>query len=267
MRKLYLLPIFCISLLVASCGTQKNSLTYFKNVNSDSTRTIDNKKYEIKIVPDDELLITVTSLVPEATIAYNLPLDNPALRGNLKVQTQPTQQTYIVNKDGYINFPVLGKIKVEAKTTTQITDFITQKVSEAVTDPYVRVELLNFKINVLGEVRNPGPIRIDGQRFSILDAIANAGDLTEFGQRENILLIREENGTKTYHRLNINDNSIITSPYFYLQQNDVIYIEPNKIKNDNSKYNQNNAFKLSVVATIVSAVSVIASLVIALAIK
>ncbi|MEG2819868.1 MAG: polysaccharide export protein, partial [Muribaculaceae bacterium] len=141
------------------------------------------------------------------------------------------------------------------------------KISQDVQDPFVSVMLVNFRINVLGEVKNPGQIDVTRQRFSILDALAKSGDLTEYGVRSNVLLIREENGVKTYHRLNLNDSAMLSSPYFYLQQNDVVYVEPNKIRKDNSKYNQNNSFKVSVVATIVSAVSVIASLVIALVIK
>jgi polysaccharide export outer membrane protein len=101
----------------------------------------------------------------------------------------------------------------------------------------------------------------------VLDALSAAGDLTVYGERENVLIIREENGKRTAHRLNLNSSEVFTSPYFYLQQNDYVYVSPNKIRKDNSKYNQNNAFKLSVVSTVVSGCSVIASLVIALAIK
>ena len=123
---------------------------------------------------------------------------------------------------------------------------------------------MNFNVNVLGEVRNPGRINVETQRFSVLDALAKAGDLTEYGLRDGVIVIREENGQKTYHRLNLNDAAVLSSPYFYLQQNDVVYVEPNKIRRENSKYNQNNAFKLSVISTIVSACSVVVSLIIAL---
>lgn len=142
-----------------------------------------------------------------------------------------------------------------------------KKVSETVEDPYVKVQLVNFKVNVLGEVARPGTIEVDTERYSLLDALAAAGDLTPYGERENILLIREENGQKHFHHLNLNDAATLSSPYFYLQQNDVIYVEPNKIRHDNSKYNQNNSYKLSVVSAVVSAVSVVASLCIALFIK
>ena len=110
-------------------------------------------------------------------------------------------------------------------------------------------------------------VNVTRERFSVLDALSSAGDLTEYGERSNVLLVREENGKRTAHRINLNSSDILTSPYFYVQQNDYIYVTPNKIRQDNSKYNQNNAFKLSVISTIVSACSVVASLVIALAIK
>ena len=176
-------------------------------------------------------------------------------------------QTYLVDKQGYINFPVLGKLKVVGKSTDEIKAMLEEQIGKDVENPYVRVQLANFKVNVLGEVNRPGSLSVTTERFSVLDALANAGDLTEYGNRANVLVIREEGGVRQYHRMNLNDAAILSSPYFYLQQNDVVYVEPNKIRQDNSKYNQNNAYKLSVISTIVSACSVVASLIIALAIK
>ena len=172
-----------------------------------------------------------------------------------------------MDKAGDIDFPIIGKVKVQGLTTQQIKDKLVELISKDVDDPIVRVELMNFRVNVLGEVQRPGAVSVKRERYSVLDALADAGDLTEFGERSNVLLIREENGVKIYHRLNLNEASVLSSPYFYMQQNDVIYVEPNEIRKDNSKYNQNNAFKLSVISTIVSACSVIASLVIALTVK
>lgn len=120
---------------------------------------------------------------------------------------------------------------------------------------------------MLGEVKRPGAIEAKSERFTIFDALAAAEDMTEYGERTNVMVIREENGQRVYHRVNLKDARIVDSPYYYLQQNDVVYVEPNRIKAGNAKYSQNNAFKVTVVSTIVSAVSVIASLVIALAVK
>lgn len=267
--KLKLLLIIFVLAILPACKTTKEEqrLPYFENIGDATDGTLPAGDYSIKIIPDDELIITVTSLVPEATAAYNLPLSNPAARASVKMTQTPQQQTYIVNKQGEINFPILGKIKVAGKTTDEIQAMLEQAISKDVENPYVRVQLVNFKVNVLGEVKKPGTINVETQRFSVLDALASAGDLTEYGLRDKVVVIREENGQKTYHRLNLNDAAILSSPYFYMQQNDVVYVEPNKIKRENSKYNQNNAYKLSVISTVVSACSVVASLIIALAIK
>ena len=144
---------------------------------------------------------------------------------------------------------------------------IEKQIGKNVSNPIVRVHFVNFRVNVLGEVKTPGAISVKKERFSVLDALAEAGDLTEYGERENVLLIREEGDKKIYYRFNLNNSDILTSPYFYLKQNDVIYVEPNEIRQENAMYNQNNSFKISVVSTIVSATSVIVSLIIALAVK
>ena len=260
--------LFCaLVFALASCSSSKTSMSYFEDIEQSTSGTLESGDFNVKIIPDDELFITVTSMVPEATAPYNIPLSNPATRGNLQAYTQATQQTYIVNKDGDIKFPMLGTIHVAGMTTTELTSYLTQRIAKDVEDPYVRVELMNFRVNVLGEVSKPGAKTVQRERYSVLDALADAGDLTPYGERSNILLIREVDGKKEYHRLNINEASILTSPYFYLQQNDVLYVEPNAVRKDNAEYNQNNAFKVSVVSAIVSACSVVASLVIALVIN
>ncbi len=256
-----------IAVILSSCTSSKTSLTYFEDIKGTQSGYTDASDYQLKIEPDDELIITVNSVIATASAAYNLPMANPSERLNILTVTNPQQQTYIVDKDGNINFPILGKIKVEGLSTTEIRDMLTKRISEDVEDPTVRVELVNFRVNILGEVKMPGALKVTRERFSILDALAEAGDLTEYGERNNILLIREENGKITYHRINLNDSEVLSSPYFYLKQNDALYVEPNKIRKDNSKYNQNNAFKISVISTIVSACSVIASLIIALTVK
>ncbi len=152
-------------------------------------------------------------------------------------------------------------------TTEQLTDMLVQKISADVKDPVVTVRLANFTVVVAGEVKTPKTISVDRNRISVLDALAAAGDLTEYGERSNVLVIREEGGKRTYAHLDLNSSETLSSPYYYLKQNDYVYVAPNKVRQANSKYNQNNAFKLSVISTIVSASSVIASLVIALTVK
>jgi len=253
--------------LLMGCSSSKdNNLAYFKNLGDTPSGTLPQgtATYPIRIQPDDELVISVTSSVPEATAAYNVPLDNPATRGSYRLSQQPRLQTYVVDNDGNIMMPVLGRLHVGGKTTSEVTQEVTQLVGVNVKDPYVRVEIVNFAIDVMGEVKNPQRILADRQYFTVLDALAACGDLTEYGKRDRVFVVRTENGQRAYHRLNLNDSEVFASPYFYLQQNDVVYVEPNEIRIANSKYNQNNAFKLSVTSTIVSAVSVLASLIIAL---
>lgn len=262
---LYLTALFAI--LVSSCSTYNTSLPYFEDIKNAQSGEFAQGSYAIKIVPDDELLITVTSNVPSAASMYNIPLSNPAIRAAITTTTQPQQQTYIVDTNGNIQFPVLGTIHVAGLSTEELKDLLLKRISETVEDPIVRVQLVNFRVNVLGEVKKPGAVLVNKERYSILDALADANDLTEYGERSNVLLIREIDGKRIYQRLNLNSSDILTSPYFYLQQNDVVYVEPNEIRRENAKYNQNNAYKISVVSTIVSACSVIASLIIALTVK
>lgn len=264
-KSLFTFIALCLSL--ASCSTSKDNLTYFANLGKQTSGAIPSGNYELKIIPDDELIITVTSLVPEATAQFNTPMTNIATRSAASPTQQFSLMTYVVDRDGYIMMPVLGKIKVAGLTTAQISDVITKEVGKSVTDPYVRVQLMNFRVNVLGEVHSPGPKTTNKKRYSIIDAITDAGDLTVYGRRDNVLLIREENGERIYHRINLNDTEVLSSPYFYLQQNDVVYVEPNDVKKSNSKFNQDNSYKLSVISTIVSAASVIASLAIVLIAK
>lgn len=264
MQKIKFALLGVILLLISSCKTTKD-LQYFDTISALETGVIGNvTDYELKIRPDDELLITVNSIDPKASMMYNLPLANPAVESDITSSGSPTQQTYLVNAAGDITMPVIGKIHVGGMTTTQLTDYLTQRISENVKDPLVKVSMVNFGVSVMGEVKAPKILSANTERLSVLDAIAACGDLTEYGRRDNVLIIREENGKKTFQRLNLHDASIVTSPYFYLQQNDVVYVEPNPIKQTNSKYSINNGYKLSVISTIVSSVSVIASLIIAL---
>lgn len=267
-----------LALLLASCSSKKTVLPYFADIPQVADGSIDAGDYLSKIKPDDQLLITVNAIDPAAVAAYTLPiynpgmetgvLTNPANANPIQVLTSSTQvQTYTVDSQGYINFPVLGKIHVAGMTVEQLQELLTERISADVQDPVVNVRIANFEVVVGGEVKQPRKIRVNRNRYSVLDALGDAGDLTEYGERSNVLLVREENGRREYHRLNLNSSDLLESPYFYLQQNDYIYVEPNAVRQANSKYNQHNSYKLSVISTIVSASSVVASLVIALAIK
>lgn len=254
------------AVLLVSCSSKQTVLPYFTDLQYPEG-VIETMEYSPDIQPDDELLITVNSSVPEATAHYNLPLSNPATQGEILMASTPRQQTFIVDSKGDIVLPVIGTVHAAGMSTEALQEKLTEMVRKDVSDAIVRVQLVNFTVVVAGEVSRPSTIKVNRNRFSILDALGAAGDLTPYGERTNVLVIREENGARTYARLDLNSSDLLTSPYFYLKQNDYVYVEPNKVRQDNAKYNQDKAYKLSVISTIVSASSVVASMVIALTVK
>lgn len=263
-----ILTLLCVlAMVMTSCSTRKPVLTVFKDIQTQGDGSLAVGAPDITIRPHDELLITVTSLVPSATAPYNLPLVNAARQSELMSNRQPELQTYVVNKEGDITFPVLGKIHVEGMSIDGLTDYLVERISADVKDPVVRVELANFGVNVMGEVRTPGKYKVSGERFTILDALAAAGHMTEFGDRTNVMVVREEDGQLVYHKVDLTKSDVVSSPYYYMQQNDVVMVSPTSTRESNSRYDTNNSYRIQVVSTIVSAASVIASLVIALAVK
>ena len=190
MKKCILYVVAIVAIAFSSCTTYTTSLPYFEDIKDSISGEFAQGDYGIKIIPDDELLITVTSMVPSATAMYNLTLSNPAMRDDILTTTQPQQQTYIVDANGNIQFPVLGKLHVGGLSTQELTKELERLISKDVQDPIVRVQLVNFRINVLGEVKKPGAISVKKERYSILDALADAGDLTEYGERSNVMLMR-----------------------------------------------------------------------------
>lgn len=248
-----------LTLGLSSCNTSKTVLPYFSDIVEIAEGTIPPTDYIPIIQPDDELYISVSAEYPEAAAEYNLPFVNPAMRDAITQQTNPRTPTYIVNEHGDIDFPVLGTLHVAGMTTEELKNKLVADISKNVKDPIVMVRLTNFTIIVAGEVRSPKPVKVNRSRITILDALAEAGDLTEYGERSNVLVIREEEGVRKFAHLNLNSSEILTSPYFYLKQNDYVYVAPNKVRQANSKYNQNNSFKLSLASTITSAISVAVS--------
>lgn len=261
---------------LTGCSSGKTKLPYFKDVDIEQI-SMPVGDFSIKIVPDDELLINVSAANPEAVEAYTIPYQHPRQRDfnfpssqtreSFVMTTRKTNlslQPYVVNPEGFINFPVLGKIHVAGMTLEGLEQYLTDKIGENVVDPIVTVELTNFHVNVIGEVNHPGMFIVNRERFSVLDALAQAGDLTAYGERNNVMIIREENGKRVAKRLDLNKAESLESPYFFLRQNDVVYVEPNTVRQANAKVDNDRQFRLSMTSVIVSAVSVIASLAIAL---
>ena len=194
--------------LFASCKTA-NQLTYFENVDNlpESEQALD---YSTRIKPADELTITVNALVPEAAAPYNLSAVSIMKSGETSESSTPTKiQTYIVDKDGNISFPILGEVHAEGKTTKELANYLRSRIEKEIDNPIVNVQLVNFRVNVLGAVLEPGSIEVKSERFSVLDALAAAGDMTVQGKRDNVLLIRDNNGKREFHRLNLKDAGIV----------------------------------------------------------
>lgn len=253
--------------IITSCRA-KHDLTYFEDIKESQSGILSTPQYTYRLEPENELIITVTSSVPAASAQFNLPYTNPATSGSTQTNTTPQLKTYVIDNKGDIDFPVLGTIHVSGMTTYEVKEYLEKRISEYVKDPIISVELLGYKITVLGEVGAPKTIVTSADRYNILNALGACGDLTDYGKRDNILVMRRtDNGQIEYGRLDLHNSNITQSPYFWLKNNDVVIVEPNNIKQDNSKYNTNNAYKLSVISTIVGISASIVSLIIALAIK
>jgi polysaccharide biosynthesis/export protein len=234
---LFAVVISACSLLLHSCAVPKN-ITYFKDV-ADTTkqRMVDLTAYSTPVIqPDDILQITVQTLDPSTTAIMNQQnAANAPATGNSSTPTPgavtgPNVSGYLVDKDGFISLPMIGKLLVKGKTTDKVRDEIQEKVATFYKDPVVNVRFANFKITVLGEVARPSSYIMPNEKVTLLDALGVAGDLTIYGKRENILLIRQKGDQKEFVRLNLNESRLFASPYYYLQQGDVIYVEPNKSK-------------------------------------
>lgn len=264
----FILFILLTMILFSSCGTTKHDLSYFQDLKGSDSGVLSTNFYTTKIEPENQLVIIVKSEVPEATAEFNLSYLNPAAAGTTDVTSQPQLQTYKVDNKGDIDFPRLGTIHVAGMTTYELKDYLTERIGEYVKDPTVTVNLQGYRIVVMGEVNNPQTIVTSADRYSVLDALAQAGDLNEYALRDNILILRRNSDDQMeYHRINLHSSKITESPYFWLKNNDVILVSPNKVKEDNSKYNQRNAYKLSVISTITGMSTAVISLIIALAIK
>ena len=267
MRKYPPLLLFSASLLFSiSCRAPK-SILYFENVSRDKQITEmyeTYQKYVSYISPDDILGITVSNVDPLAVAAFNLPMMSYSEPNEKDVRILPSLQTYLVDKEGYITFPVIGQIKLGGLSKQEAIELLQSKISEYVDKPIVTINFINYKISVLGDVLRPGEYTLRNERTSVLNAIAMAGDLTINGDRKNVLLIRDNNGSIETHRFDLTSSELFEDPYYYLRQNDIIYIEPNKAKQRMAHYSQANQFNVSIISTIISASSIIVSLSIAI---
>ncbi len=248
--------IFCLPFLLFSCGS-KSDIVYFQNIDAVGSST-SIKNYNAVIRADDKLTINVSALDQDLVRPFNLPAVSFVRAGG--DVGQAVQQSYLVDSNGNIDFPVLGTLKLSGLNRIQATTMIRDQLKEYIKNPIVNIRTVNFKVTVLGEVRNPGAYTVSNERITILEAIGLAGDLTIQAKRDNVLVVREENGKKTYTRVDMTSEDLFNSSVYYLTQNDVIYIEPNSSRVKSSTVGPSTNATLSVISILVTAAAVVISI-------
>lgn len=257
-----ILPLAMMAVLVflGSCSSTKN-IPYIQN---SASVNLDNRElYDARIMPKDILTITVSAEEADAAIPFNLTVPNSISQGTRSSLTQqPVLQNYLVDNDGNIDFPRIGRIKLGGLTKSEAEKYIEKKIkpyfSSSAGNVIVTVRMVNYKISVLGEVARPGMYTVTNEKISIFEALAQAGDLTIYGVRDNVKLIREDaNGQKSIQVLDLNDANLLNSPYYYLQQNDIVYVEPNKVKAQNSSVGSMTTLWFSATSILISLTSLL----------
>ncbi len=253
MSKILFQGVLLIGFISLSACVSKKNINYFQN---DNELIIPNDKgFALKFKADDLLTINISSENIEAVRPFNLPTVAYNAITNT-VTGVPKQQSYLVDANGYIQFPVLGKLRIAGLTRVEIINSITLKLNPFVKDAVVNVQILNFKINVLGDVKKPGMFPVQNERITVLDALALAGDLNISGVRIIEVKRETEKGVITGY-IDMKSNKMFNSPYFYLQQNDVVYVNPNSSKIQSASYNQNTGLFISIGSVLISLIAVL----------
>lgn len=254
---------FIAALLLSSCGSSEK-VAYLQNagqVSAESSKVL----FDARIMPKDILTITVTTIDPEAAIPFNLSVPTTVSQAGSKTLTsQPVLQDYLVANDGTIDFPIIGEIKVAGLTKKECEAMIMEKIRPYLAEtekPIVTVRMSSYSIAVLGEVKNPGSFQVSREKINVFEALAQAGDMTIYGVRDNVRLIREDaSGKKNIHILDLTDANIINSPYYYLQQNDIVYVEPSKVKKQDARVGSMTNLWFSATSILVSLASIIVTI-------
>ena len=252
--------VLLVLMVFSSCAGVKEIAYLQKSTSKTDSVKRNNGLFEARIKPKDMLSITVSTSEPATSRMYNLILpqinDNP----EKNLISQPGLQSYIVDVDGNIDFPVLGKIKVSGLTLKELETSLQHKMESSFSKerPIITIRFTNYAVNILGEVNRPGKYNTLNERMTILDALSNAGDLTIFGRRDNIKVLREyADGSKKTFSLNLNDENIIYSPAFYLEQNDVVYVEPNVTRARSASFGAAESFGISALSIAISLTSLL----------
>lgn len=259
-RKIQILALLLVAMMAASCVTQKQ-MTYLQGADASAADSINRQfvsQTEAIIRNGDALTVFISALDKEAVTPYNLPTVIYSAPGSNSVQTTPMLQYYVVDEEGNVELPVLGKVHVAGLKRTEAAEEIKSLLEAQVLNPLVQVSIIGAKVSVLGEVNAPGQVPMTSGRLTILEALAAAGDLTPYGKRDNVLVTREVDGKLQMARVDLRSTDLMTSPYYYLQQNDVIYVSPNKVRAISST---NSGLWVSIVGTALSAATIIVTVV------
>lgn len=239
-------------LIFSSCASKKKMVYFQGNLNPSAS----NENYNPVLHCDDFISVIVMGMDPETVKPFNIPVQsNMVTSGGYAVGAQ-TAPGYLVDVNGNIDFPIIGKIKVAGLTRSTVIDSLKSKLKPHLTNPTILIRILNYKVTVLGEVNNPGTFTIPNERITLPEALGIAGDLKITGKRKNVLVIRDIDGKKTEYRIDLTSKDLFSSPVYYLNQNDVVYVEPNRSKINSAALNQANA------GVIISVVSILISLIV-----
>lgn len=262
MKKLFFpLAVLALLILMNSCASSKQ-VVYFKNIDSIDLAA-SKGLHDARIMPKDMLTITVSTTDPAASRPFNLTVSNTVNAGS-SISNATSLQQYLVDNSGNINFPIIGKLHVQGLTMEECQNMICERVTPYMAkteNPIVTVRMASFRITVFGEVGSPKVIPVTSEKMSIIEALAAAGDLSIYGKRKNILLIREDaSGEKHHVRLDLTDAKIFNSPYYYVQQNDIIYVEPNSVKAKGASIGPSTTLWFSFIGIVTSVASLLVNI-------
>lgn len=253
MKKILLMAMLALAL--ASCNTSKK-IVYFQDIQVNRPEAITEAR-DITVQPKDQIYILVSSKDPQLAALFNLPRAQYQIGSGSSESSSGQISGYTLDTEGYIDFPVLGRLYVAGMTKSEIASFIKKRLMDEnlINDPVVTVEFMNLYYSILGEVNNPGKYMITKDQITLLEALSMAGDLTIYGKRDAIFVVREEDGQRVTHWVDLRTQDLFRSPVYYLKQNDVIYVQPNKVRAGQSTINENNVKSVSLWISIASFLS------------
>lgn len=254
MKKNILLAVLG-ALLFASCASRE-SIVYYQDIDQ-QTRVVGT--HNTLIQPDDLLMIIVSAQNPLAAEAYNLTTNLTVDPNDQSGTSRRQQQLYLVDSEGYIDFPVLGRLLIGGKTKEQVSDEMHALIAKDIKDAVINIRLMNYKVTVMGEVNRPGVHKINSERITLPEALSLSGDLTKYGKRDNILITRETTDGITTQRVDLTSTDFMQSDYFYLKQNDIVYVEPNKTRVNSSGVGPNISIYLTVISLLLTTTALILS--------